>query len=75
MTRGLDVLGRIVIPKEIRKELEWNTGDKIIIEQKGEKLLLRKNKIKECKYCGTNQPVKYNFCYRCGAKLGKEENK
>ena len=42
ITRPIDNLGRIVIPKELRSSLEWNVGDNIEIFTSGDKVVLRK---------------------------------
>jgi len=42
ITRTIDNLGRIVIPKELRSTLEWNVGDNIEIFTSGDKVVLRK---------------------------------
>ena len=42
MTRNIDDLGRIVIPKEIRKELNIQTGDTLKIETQGRAIILTK---------------------------------
>ena len=52
ITRKIDELGRIVLPKEIRKTLNINTGDDFQISIENEKIILQrylklKNKEKE----------------------------
>lgn len=42
MTRVLDELGRIVIPKEIRRNLGWNEGDDMEIVPREDGVYLRK---------------------------------
>lgn len=42
MIRKIDDLGRIVIPKEIRKELNINVNDKLKIMTDGNKIILSK---------------------------------
>lgn len=42
MIRKIDDLGRIVIPKEIRKELDITSKDKIRITTEGNKIILSK---------------------------------
>lgn len=42
MTRNIDELGRIVIPKEIREELNIHSGDTLKIETQGKAIILTK---------------------------------
>ena len=42
MTRNIDDLGRIVIPKEIREELNIHSGDTLKIETQGKAIILTK---------------------------------
>ena len=42
--RKIDALGRIVIPKDIRKHLSINSGDKLILKIKNEKVFIEKKK-------------------------------
>lgn len=42
MKRHIDELGRIVIPKEIRKELDLKRYDELKITTKGNKIILSK---------------------------------
>ncbi len=42
VTRPIDNLGRIVIPKELRKNLDLNVGDSVEFFTSGDKIVLRK---------------------------------
>ena len=42
IVRATDQLGRIVIPKEIRKEFKINEGDTLEIFTKGDNIILKK---------------------------------
>ena len=55
MTRPIDQLGRIVIPKELRRTLDIEVGDPLEIFVDGEEVILRKYK-PGCVFCGN---VKY----------------
>lgn len=55
MTRPIDQLGRIVIPKELRRTLNIEEGDPLEIFVDGEEVILRKYE-PGCVFCGS---VKY----------------
>lgn len=42
LVRNIDVLGRLVIPKELRKELGINTGDPVEINATHEGIMIKK---------------------------------
>lgn len=73
VTRAVDNLGRIVIPKEIRRNMKICTGDhlEIIITNNG--ILLNKF-IDECVFCDNDENIKTLLnkpvCEKCAAKLG-----
>ena len=73
--RKLDPLGRIVLPIELRKTLNINTGDSIRIYIDGEDIVLRKDVPNNplCLFCGRKTDLlqyKDKFiCGRCIAKL------
>lgn len=69
MIRKLDELGRIVIPIEIRKKLEFEEGTEIEIEEKGNKLILRKYKDTYCPQCLKKCAHTDNFCSNCGLEF------
>ena len=50
MLRRIDELGRLVIPVELRKQLELNNGDEIKITSEGQRIILtnpKKTDLKE----------------------------
>ena len=49
--RNVDELGRIVIPKEIRKKLNIESSDPVEIYVEGEKIILAKYE-EVCYFCG-----------------------
>ena len=54
MIRRIDELGRIVIPKEIRKKLEINIKDPMEIYVDGHSITLRKVE-ENCVFCGKSK--------------------
>jgi len=52
MVRKIDALGRLVIPKEIRKSLGWENCDPCEFFVDGEKVVVGKYN-PGCKFCGT----------------------
>ncbi|MMZ53030.1 Transition state regulatory protein AbrB [compost metagenome] len=61
MTRPLDSLGRIVIPKEIRSSMGFNINDpvEIFIDDETGFMALRKYIGVSCKMCGTIEDLTY----------------
>ena len=77
MVRRIDELGRIVIPKEIRKKLEINIKDPMEIYVEGRGIMLKKIE-NNCVFCGNNKNL-ISFkdkliCQKCLDAL-YEENK
>jgi len=66
--RKLDNLGRIVIPKEIRKKLNLLTKDSLEIFKEKNKIILSKYE-PGCKFCGDMKVRKiykgYKICENC----------
>ena len=54
--RKIDNLGRIVIPKEMRRTLKIKTGDYIEISDKGSNIILHKYEEK-CNFCGNDKKL------------------
>ena len=79
MVRDVDKMGRVVIPKEIRKQLNIESDvDSLDIYVEGDKIILKKH-ITACFFCDTlGRMVDYNgykVCENCIEKLNalKEE--
>ena len=70
MNRKLDKLGRIVIPVEIRKEMDLKPGDEVEITQTGNSFNISKYKDKFCPECLTRCEHTDNYCRNCGLNFG-----
>ena len=72
IVRNLDELGRIVIPKEIRKKLKIEQKDSIEIFIDGSSIVLKKFE-ENCIFCnGTKDLISFNeklVCKKCLDKL------
>ena len=72
--RNVDPLGRVVIPKEMRKVLGINEGDPLEIAKVNNDIILRKYS-KGCIFCGSEKNVKdFNnvpVCSGCRKSLGE----
>ena len=55
--RNIDELGRIVVPKEIRKKLGIANTDPVEIYVEGDKIILTKY-IAACHFCGSTEGVR-----------------
>jgi len=73
--RKVDPLGRIVIPKEIRKVMSINEGDPLEIVKDNNGILLKKYH-KGCIFCGSDKSIiefKYMLvCKECKKALSEE---
>jgi transcriptional pleiotropic regulator of transition state genes len=78
MTRSLDQLGRIVLPKEIRTTMDINIGDSLGFFVNEEGFMLRKYTGVSCKFCGAVDHLTYFrdsfICTDCIQLLKTEEN-
>ena len=52
IVRNIDELGRIVVPKEMRKALDITDNDPVEIAMEGDRIVLRK-KVASCVFCGS----------------------
>ena len=72
MVRPIDELGRIVLPKEIRKNLNINPKDSVEIFTDGERIVLQKYE-PACIFCQNADKIVYfegkRICTECLAKL------
>lgn len=76
IVRKVDTLGRIVIPKEVRKELDIKEGDPIEILQEDKNIVLRKYHVR-CIFCGEEEGLfEYKgvrICRKCTRKIGSKK--
>ncbi|BAQ36506.1 AbrB/MazE/SpoVT family DNA-binding domain-containing protein [Clostridium botulinum] len=74
IVRKVDELGRIVIPKELRKVLNIDEGDGLEIYTEGEQIILKKYE-PCCIFCGEAKEIinfkGKNICKICLKELGK----
>lgn len=70
--RKLDELGRVVIPKEIRRNLTIFEGTPLLIYVEGNRIILEKSQ-GTCAICGTTDGVTNingkSVCKRCIAEI------
>lgn len=74
--RKLDDLGRVVIPSEIRKELNLNIGEQLIVEVKEGKIIISPLE-KVCRCCGSKATVTIldiSLCKKCASIHKKQLN-
>ena len=74
IVRKMDVLGRIVIPIELRKTMELSENDEIEIFTEGSSIILKKH-TNSCIFCGGSKDiVAYKdkcICGKCVEQLKK----
>ncbi len=71
--RRLDILGRIVLPKELRRELDIEHGNQLEMYLDGRQVVLQKY-APACVFCGEDatQELKGRaVCAKCAAELEK----
>lgn len=65
VVRKVDQLGRIVLPKSLRRRYRMNSGDPVEILVSGDHILLERHKPK-CLFCGEMEQVaEYRGKYVC----------
>lgn len=69
LTRKMDKLGRIVIPKNIRNELGVGPDDKLMLDYKNGVVIVSAYEDCVCDGCGRGVSSKYRFCPYCGKKM------
>lgn len=69
MIRHIDDIGRIVIPKEIRYELDIEFYDGLNIYTENERIIITKTNSCKCRYCLTIVNKNDNYCRFCGKNL------
>lgn len=72
MVRPVDELGRIVLPKELRRSLSINPRDSVEIFTDGDRIVLQKYE-PACIFCGNADHIVYyegkRICSDCLAKI------
>jgi transcriptional pleiotropic regulator of transition state genes len=66
--RKVDNLGRIVLPVELRKNLNINIGDPLEIYVEDDNIILKKYHICICDRCNKRIDSEDKFCKYCGAE-------
>ncbi len=78
IVRELDSLGRIVLPKSLRRIYDLNEKDGLEIFTEGEMLILKKY-TPFCVFCGSSDGIESykgkNICCRCMEEIGELKNK
>lgn len=74
IVRRVDDLGRVVIPKELRRNLDIKEGDPLEIYVENDRIILRKYEPAcECIFCGNDDSVLEfkgrTVCSNCRAEL------
>lgn len=71
VVRKVDQLGRIVLPKSLRKRYQMNEGDPVEILVQGDHIILERYRPK-CVFCGSMEAVSdYKDRYICAACLSE----
>ena len=74
MTRPIDEVGRIVLPKEIRQKMDLKTKDELEISVEDDKIILRKFQ-PSCVLCGRGEDLivfnENKICKGCIANIAK----
>lgn len=74
IVRPMDALGRVVIPIELRRNLNINTDDSLEIFVDGEHIMLKKYE-PACIFCGNNDGIRQihgrNVCVNCIEEMRK----
>lgn len=72
--RALDKLGRVVLPIELRRGLDWNEHDRVEIFLEDERVILQKYE-PNCLFCGGVKQLKEfcgkQICAKCAEKIGE----
>ena len=73
IVRGIDALGRIVLPKELRTSMRLDSDAKLEIFVEGDSIILKKYRPNgSCDFCGEvdSNAVQYCICPACRRKIG-----
>lgn len=68
VTRPIDQLGRVVIPKELRKQFNWNEEDRVEFFVENDSVILKKY-VPGCHCCGEikglTKVLDFDICPKC----------
>lgn len=74
IVRRIDELGRIVLPIELRRTLDWKERDRVEIFTEGDRVILQKFE-PNCCFCGGDKDLKEFqgkcVCGKCIKKLSE----
>lgn len=74
IVRHIDELGRIVVPKEMRKKLGIAACDPVEISSDGDRIIITKYS-PVCHFCGSTEGItefkEKNICSECISELSK----
>jgi len=71
IVRGLDSLGRVVLPIELRRSLDLGERDRVEIFAEEDRLILKKY-APDCVFCGGGRELKeFRGKFVCSACLGR----
>lgn len=74
VVRKVDQLGRIVLPKSLRKRYQMNEGDPVEILVQGDHIILERYRPK-CVFCGSMEQVaefkERSICAQCLAEMNQ----
>ena len=77
ITRAIDEVGRIVLPKELRATMDLNTKDELDISVDGDRIILKKIQ-PSCIFCGNSENLvefkENKLCRSCIAEIAKLNN-
>lgn len=73
IVRNLDKLGRIVLPKELRRRMDLDSRDEVELFIDGNTIILKKYKQASCLFCGRTEYLMnfndYRICRSCAGKI------
>ena len=73
IVRNLDRLGRIVLPKELRRRMDIDSRDEVEMFIDGNTIVLKKYKQDSCMFCGRTEYLlkfsEHKICRSCAGKI------
>jgi transcriptional pleiotropic regulator of transition state genes len=76
IVRCIDQLGRIVLPKELRKTLDLKEKEPMEIFMEGNRIILSKYEGNTCTFCNSSEDVSQfkgkNVCFSCLGELNSK---